>query len=100
MRNDKLIESLFASSSSRTPAVIALLAGLAVGAVVGVLFAPESGESARKKIKDAANGLLGNSVEEPEETEPEHQDTVSYKKPKSDIKSLIHDAHVAAAHAE
>ncbi|MDF3077479.1 MAG: hypothetical protein K0S09_1368 [Sphingobacteriaceae bacterium] len=37
--------------------VVALLAGLAVGAVLGVLFAPESGEETRYRISDGAKGL-------------------------------------------
>lgn len=40
-----------------TRVVVALLAGLAVGAVLGVLFAPESGEETRYRISDGAKGL-------------------------------------------
>lgn len=35
-------------------AVVALLAGLAVGAVLGVLFAPDSGRKTRERISDKA----------------------------------------------
>lgn len=41
-------------------AVVALLAGLAVGAVLGVLFAPESGRKTRERISDKALGLTDN----------------------------------------
>ena len=36
----------------------ALLTGLAAGAVLGLLFAPESGEKSREKIKKAADDCL------------------------------------------
>ena len=41
-------------------AIVALLAGLAVGAVLGVLFAPDSGKKIREKISDKALGLTDN----------------------------------------
>ena len=61
----------------------ALLTGLAAGAVMGLLFAPESGEKSREKIKKAADDCLSKvkakweeelddeEEEEEEETEPE-----------------------------
>lgn len=50
--------------------VIGLIAAAAVGALVGTLFAPDSGSETRRKIKDAAgdwankmkNGLRKNKV--------------------------------------
>ena len=36
----------------------ALLTGLAAGAVLGLLFAPEAGEKSREKIKKAADDCL------------------------------------------
>lgn len=41
---------------SRT--VIALLAGAAVGAVVGILLAPDKGEESRKKVKKTAEDCI------------------------------------------
>ena len=41
-------------------AIVALLTGLAVGAVLGVLFAPDSGRKIREKISDKALGLTDN----------------------------------------
>ncbi len=102
MKTEKLIQSLLhPGSSGRTNGIIALVAGLAAGAVLGVLFAPESGTSAREKLSDAAKKLFGGNAEESEESfeKPIAQNTIS-KKPKSDIKSIIHEAHVQAAHTE
>ena len=46
---------------SRT--VIALLAGAAVGAVLGILFAPDKGEKTRKKMKKTTEDYI-DSVKE------------------------------------
>jgi gas vesicle protein len=39
---------------SKSNTVIALVAGAALGAAIGILYAPESGEKTRKKIKKQA----------------------------------------------
>lgn len=39
--------------------VIGMMAAAAVGAIAGLLFAPNSGKDTRKKIKDAAGDLAG-----------------------------------------
>ena len=43
--------------------VAALLTGLAVGAVLGVLFAPESGSETRERLSNALNDL-GDSIKD------------------------------------
>ena len=42
----------------KTSSVFALLTGMAAGAVLGLLFAPEAGEESRKKVKKAAKACL------------------------------------------
>jgi len=63
MKFKKLIADCAASKSDSSLPIVALLAGLAVGAVIGVLFAPESGADIRGKISDKA-GDLAESVKE------------------------------------
>ncbi|RZK78020.1 MAG: YtxH domain-containing protein, partial [Pedobacter sp.] len=55
------IASLSGQSNDKTGAVVALLAGLAVGAVLGVLFAPDSGKRTRERISDKALDLADNA---------------------------------------
>lgn len=40
---------------SKGKVVLGAMAGLAVGAILGILFAPEKGSVTRKKIKDTGN---------------------------------------------
>ena len=42
----------------KTSSVFALLTGMAAGAVLGLLFAPETGEESRKKVKKAEKTCL------------------------------------------
>ncbi|MFP9112746.1 YtxH domain-containing protein [Flavobacterium sp. RHBU_3] len=40
--------------AGKTSTIVAVLAGAAVGAALGILFAPDEGSKTRKKIKDGA----------------------------------------------
>ncbi|WP_316789737.1 YtxH domain-containing protein [Pedobacter frigoris] len=95
MKNRKLIEAFFRQKSDGIAPVVALIGGLAVGAVLGVLFAPASGKEARDKIRDTALRFRGNVSDDDEVVEEDLHPPVAHKRPKSDIKSIIHDAHVA-----
>lgn len=43
--------------------ILALLAGLAAGAALGILFAPDRGDDTRDKLSDSLKGL-GDSIKE------------------------------------
>ncbi|PTT00257.1 YtxH domain-containing protein [Pedobacter sp. HMWF019] len=57
MKFNKLLSDCASRKTDSSLPIVALLAGLAVGAVVGILFAPESGENTRGKISDKAGDL-------------------------------------------
>lgn len=120
MNYKKLMAKTFDQRSDNRPQMVfALIAGLAAGAVVAVLFATKSGKNMRRQITDKIAGLgqdardiyasmicknaqsrasLTNGAEEDQVNHYVHQ--AATKKPKSDIKELIHDAHAGAAHTE
>jgi gas vesicle protein len=93
MKIRKLIDALWSVESSRTPAIAALIGGLAVGAVLGILFAPKSGKAAREKIIDSISNLFGTAPQQEEQHPalPSHHHPG--KRPKSDIRKLIQHAH-------
>lgn len=93
MRYKNILADAFAQKSNQnTNVAIGLIAGIAVGAALAVLFAPFSGKHLRKTI---AENLLndGQPNETGEEQEPQPVTTGKQKKPKSDIKELVHQAH-------
>ncbi|WP_432713318.1 YtxH domain-containing protein [Pedobacter sp.] len=67
MKLNKIISGCASSKNDSSMPIVALLAGLAVGAVVGMLFAPESGADIRGKISDKA-GDLAESVKDKVQT--------------------------------
>ncbi|TKC04736.1 YtxH domain-containing protein [Pedobacter polaris] len=116
MKYRKLLSSLTRRSNSGYVAV-ALVAGLAAGAILSILFAPESGEDTRRLISDKAKGLgnnakdkytalknklTGHDMEEEDAVAPEvpHFTHTTTKRRKSDIKDIIHDSHVEGQHNE
>lgn len=57
MNYKKLLTDHLEKNTDKTPVVIALLAGLAVGAAIGVLFASASGSETRNLITDKSKDL-------------------------------------------
>jgi gas vesicle protein len=54
--------------NDNTKVVVALLAGLAAGAALGILFAPEKGSETRDKLSESLKDL-GDSIRETAATE-------------------------------
>ena len=57
MNYKKLLNDHLPSQTDKTPVVIALLSGLAIGAAIGLLFAPASGSETRTLISDKSKDL-------------------------------------------
>lgn len=53
----KRLSNLSCGGQDKSTAAVALLAGLAVGAVLGILFAPDSGKKTRERLSDKALDL-------------------------------------------
>lgn len=54
--------------NDNTKVVVALLAGLAAGAALGILFAPDAGNETRDKLSESLKNL-GDSIKETAATE-------------------------------
>lgn len=119
MNYGKIISKILTrQSGNKGEVLIALVAGLAAGAVLSILFAPESGEDTRRrinyKVKDLKDGIknsygalvnkfTGNSEEldEPVATEiPHFVNAHPMKRKKSDIKELVNEFHSGEHHNE
>jgi gas vesicle protein len=117
MKYRKLMANIFAQNDRNNAQVgFALVAGLAIGAALAVLFAPESGTNTRRTISDKAKNLGGDAKDvyaslrsritgesTESETATENEQSASQpkvKKPKSDIKELIHEAHANGAQGD
>lgn len=98
------------SGQHNTQIAVALVAGLAAGAVISILFAPSKGSDTRKgisnRVKDISgrfSEMFGASYEEQDEAvapEVPHFTHNPVKKRKSDIKDLISEAHQHSVQTE
>jgi gas vesicle protein len=112
MKYGKLIEKIISrrSDQNNVQIVVALVAGIAAGAVISVLLAPDKGSATRKGLADRARNvggslrdsftslksrIIGSQEEEDAAVAPEvpHFTHHVVKKRKSDIKDLISEAH-------
>lgn len=117
MKYEKLMANIFAQNTkNNSQAGFALVAGLAIGAVLGVLFTPKSGSDVRKGFGNKAKDVGGSAKDlytslrnkltgeyetiEDNITEEQNSPRPAVKKPKSDIKELIHEAHVNGVQTE
>ncbi|MBS9464308.1 YtxH domain-containing protein [Flagellimonas sp. 389] len=66
------------SDSSNT--ILGILAGTAIGAVVGILFAPDKGTNTRKKLKDQSNALIDDVGTKSTEIKEQVAEIISGKK--------------------
>ena len=84
------------SQSNNT--LIGILAGSAIGALIGVLFAPEKGSITREKLKNEALSAKESMEERMVELESKVKDTVANEKASLDEKmdSLLSDASYKA----
>lgn len=102
MKTKKIFKSILNPGySDRTTAITVLIGGLAVGATIGLLFTTEKGKAIRQKICDTFSSLFDHQeIDEPSAPVSHSRDHHAGKRPKSDIKNIIHNAHTAAANTE
>lgn len=84
--------------SQNSNTLIGILAGSAIGALIGVLFAPEKGSVTREKLKAEALSVKESMEERVSDLEAKVKDTVANEKASLDEKmdSIISDASYKA----
>lgn len=117
MKYEKLISRLTRRTDNSGYVAVALVAVLAAGAVLSLLFAPDTGAGTRRMIGDKAkdlsssakdkyyslkNKLTRANLELEDEVAPEvpHFVKTLPKKRKSDIADIVHEAHVQQSNTE
>ena len=78
MNYKKLLNDHLDNSTDKTPVVVALLAGLAVGAALGVLFAPATGSETRNLISDKSKDLADSAKDKLQTYKEKVKDTTDH----------------------
>ncbi len=78
--------------------LLAVLAGLAAGALIGILFAPEKGIDTRKKITKKGDDYMDSIRDKFEEILSSIKD--KYEKGKEEVNEMIHNGAAHAKQAE
>jgi gas vesicle protein len=76
-------------SSKTSSSIIALLAGAAIGAGLGILFAPDKGSKTREKIKDGFDDLKNQAKTKWSDLEEETKE--KFSKTKDELKETVED---------
>jgi gas vesicle protein len=74
-------------SSKTNSSIIALLAGAAIGAGLGILFAPDKGSKTREKIKDGLDDIKNQAQNNLESIETETKE--KFSRTKEDLKETV-----------
>jgi gas vesicle protein len=88
-------------SSKTSSSVIALLAGAAIGAGLGILFAPDKGSKTREKIKDGLDDFKNQARDKWETLEEDTKEKFSRTKDdlKETVENLLSDTSYKAEEA-
>ncbi len=88
-------------SSKTSSSVVALLAGAAIGAGLGILFAPDKGSKTREKIKDGLDDFKNQARNKWETLEEDTKENFSRTKDdlKETVENLLSDTSYKAEEA-
>lgn len=80
--------------SNRSSTILGILAGTAIGAVAGILFAPDKGSNTRRKLVEQTNAAADTMAERVAHLKDQIVDTVAMGKMKLEdkVESIITDA--------